>query len=131
MLSLIKNSLRSLMRSPLRTTILILILAVSSTLSLVMLTVGGAYQNQLSSISSQIGNTITVRPAGFFGAMGGGEPLDETKVDQISKIDHVVSVSKSVQTRYNGDALVSAIQPGTLGNQTGQLPQNSNNETII
>lgn len=131
MLSLIKNSLRSLKRSPLRTTILILILAVSSTLSLVMLTVGGAYQNQLSSISSQIGNTITVRPAGFFGAMGGGEPLDETEVDQIGKIEHVVSVSKSVQTRYSGDALVSAIQPGTLGNQTGQLPQNSDNETMI
>jgi len=131
MLSLIKNSLRSLMRSPLRTIILVLILAVSSALSLVMLTVGGAYQNQLSSISSQIGNTVTVRPAGFFGAMGGGEPLDEAKVNEINKIEHVVSVSKSIQTRYSGDALVSAIQPGTLGNQTGQLPEGTNNERII
>jgi len=120
MFSLIKSAFRSIVRSPLRTILIVFILTASFVLSLTIITVTGAYQNQLSSISGQIGNTVTVRPAGFFGAMGGGNPLNENDVDKIASLDHVVSITKSVQTRYTGTDITSAIQPGTLGggNQT-------------
>jgi putative ABC transport system permease protein len=86
-----------------------------------MLTVNGASANQLGSIGEDIGTEITIRPAGVFGMMGGGEPLDKERVDLLSDIPHVVSVQKSTQTQYAGDALESAIDPGTLGFR-GQPP---------
>jgi len=47
-LGLIRRSVRSLMRSPLRTGGIVVILAVSMGLALTMLTVHGASQNQLN-----------------------------------------------------------------------------------
>jgi len=120
-LSVIRISIRNLIRSPLRTGGVIAILAVSVGLALIMLTVNGASANQLSSIGEEIGTEITVRPAGVFGMMGGGEPLDEEDVDALYDMPHVVSVQKSTQTQYTGDALESAIDPGTLGFR-GQPP---------
>jgi len=78
-----------------------------------MVTVHGATENQLGSIGEQIGTEITVRPAGRFGMMGGGEPLAQEDVDKLSDIPHVVSVQESVQTQYTGDSLESAVEPGT------------------
>jgi putative ABC transport system permease protein len=120
-LSVIRISIRNLIRSPLRTGGTVVILAVSVGLSLIMLTVNGASANQLSSIGGEIGTDITVRPAGVFGMMGGGEPLDEESVAALSDIPHVVAVQKSTQTQYTGGALESAIEPGTLG-MRGQPP---------
>ena len=120
-MSVIRISIRNLIRSPLRTGGVVAILAVSVGLALIMLTVNGASANQLSSIGEEIGTDITVRPAGVFGMMGGGEPLDEEDVDELYDIPHVVSVQKSTQTQYTGDALEAAIDPGTLG-MRGQPP---------
>lgn len=91
------------------------ILAVSVGLALIMLTVHGASENQLSSIGEEIGTEITIRPAGVFGMMGGGEPLNEEDMDKLYDIPHVISVQKSTQTQYTGDVLESAIDAGTLG----------------
>jgi putative ABC transport system permease protein len=126
--SLIHRSLRNLVRSPLRTILVLVILVFTIGLALIMLTINGAFENQLNSISTQVGTDVEVRPAGFFGTAGGGEPLDESKVDKLSGLSHVVSVSKTVEARYSGNSLVSAIQPGTLGQQGGQsLPSNNAN----
>ncbi len=125
-MGLVRRATRNLVRSPLRTGGIIAILTVSISLALIMLTVHGAAQNQLESIGGDIGTEIQVRPAGAFGLMGGGEPLDEAKVAQLSGIAHVVSVQESVQTMYTGDALESAVEMGTLGRrwqgQTGEAP---------
>lgn len=117
MKSLLKSAIRSIARSPMRVVLILIILTVSISLSLIMLNVSASYSAQLNSLSSMVGNTIDVRPAGFFGGMGGGEPLDESKVDEIAKLDHVVSITKTIQTRYTGTSIASSIQPGTLGNQ--------------
>ncbi len=114
-MSLVRRSMRNLIRSPLRTGGIVAILAVSVSLALIMLTVHGAAQNQLGSIGGNIGTEIQIRPAGQFGMMGGGEPLDEADVDKLYDIPHVVSVQESTQVQYTGDALQSAIEPGTLG----------------
>jgi len=114
-MNMLRRSLRNLFRSPLRTTLMVALLAVSIGLGLIMFTVHDATESQLESIGTQIGTEITIRPAGSFGGMGGGEPLAQEDVDKLSDIDHVVSVQASVQTRYTGDSLESGIQPGTLG----------------
>ena len=118
-MSIIRKSLLSLVRSPLRTGAITIILAVSIGLALIMLTVHGATENQLGSVGEEIGTEITIRPAGSFGSMGGGEPLAEEDVDQLSDIAHVASVQESVQTQYTGDSLESAVDAGTLGTRPG------------
>jgi putative ABC transport system permease protein len=117
-MNMIRRSLRNLFRSPLRTTLMVALLAVSIGLGLIMYTVHSATENQLGTIGGQIGTDITIRPAGSYGGMGGmggGEPLAQEDVDKLSDIPHVVSVQGSVQTQYTGDSLESAIEPGTLG----------------
>ncbi len=122
-MSLVRRSIRNLIRSPLRTGGIVAILTVSVGLALIMLTVNGAAKNQLESIQGEIGTDITIRPAGAYGMMGGGEPLNEEDVDELYNIPHVVSVQKSIQTQYTGDALQSAIELGTLGSRWQQLPE--------
>lgn len=114
-MSMLFRSVRNLVRSPLRTTLMVVLLAVSIGLALIMATVHAATQNQLGSIGGEIGTEITVSAAGSYGGMGGGEPLATDNVALLSDIDHVVSVQPSVQTRYTGDSLESAVDAGTIG----------------
>jgi len=70
-MNMIRRSLRNLFRSPLRTTLMVALLAVSIGLGLIMFTVHSATENQLGTIGGEIGTEITIRPAGSFGGMGG------------------------------------------------------------
>jgi putative ABC transport system permease protein len=120
-MSLIRRAVLNLVRSPLRTVAVTLLLAVSIGLALIMATVHGATQNQLGSISGEVGTEITIQSAGSYGPMGGGEPLAQEDIDKLSDIDQVASVQASVQTQYNGDSLDSAVDAGSLGGG-GQRP---------
>jgi putative ABC transport system permease protein len=112
-MSLIQRAVLNLVRSPLRTVAITLLLAVSIGLALIMATVHGATQNQLGSISGEVGTEITIRPAGSFGGiMGSDKTLAQEDIDKLSGIDHVASVQATVQTQYSGDSLESAIDVG-------------------
>lgn len=121
-MSLLTRSLRNLVRSPLRTILMVALLAVCIGLALIMATVHAATQSELNKVGGQIGTEITVRSAGSFGGMGGGEPLPQEDVDRLSEIEHVASVETSVQTRYTGDSL-EAPEMGTIGTPPGDRPQ--------
>jgi putative ABC transport system permease protein len=114
-MTMLLRSLKSLIRSPLRSILMMVLLAVSIGLALIMATVHAATQTELGDIGGQIGTEITIRSAGSFGGMGGGEPLAQEDVDKLSDIEHVASVQLSVQTRYTGDSLESGIDAGTIG----------------
>jgi putative ABC transport system permease protein len=114
-MGMFRRAIRNLVRSPLRTGGIVVILSVSIGLALTMVTVYGATENQLALIGQQIGTDITVSPAGTFGMMGGGGTLAQAHVDQLSDIPHVVSVQESVQTGYTGDSLQSAVGQGGQG----------------
>lgn len=124
-MSLLLRSLRNLVRSPLRTILMVVLLAACIGLALTMATVHAATRSELGNIGGQIGTEITVRSAGSFGGMGGGEPLDVDSVDQLSGIEHVASVQATVQTQYTGDSLESGVDAGTIGTPPGQRPQGS------
>jgi putative ABC transport system permease protein len=101
-----------------------------------MFEVHAASTSQLSKISGNVGNTITVRPAGssgFGGGGGGGEdstPLPQAQVDQLSSLPHVTAVQETVSTSYTGSELVSGISFGSFGYSFGnatpvQVPNGS------
>lgn len=104
---------------------MVAILAISLGLALTMFEVHAATAGQLGTISEQVGTEITVRPAGFFGFQGGGEPLAQEQVDKLNDIPHVVSVQESTTARYTGDSLVSGIDVGTLGGLFGGASGNT------
>lgn len=76
----VRRAMRNVIRNPLRTGLLVAILAVSIGLALIMVTVHGATENQPGLIRKRIGTETTVRPAGRFGMMGGGEPLAQEEI---------------------------------------------------
>ena len=139
-MSTIRRAFRTLLRSPLRTSLLIAVLAVSVGLTLIMITVNGAFADRLDEIKSEVGSGITVTPAGTFGGGffrggfggGGGPPgqnanngadqdsdeaddvasgLVEADMDQLGSLDHVAGISRTLTEQYTGEGLQSAIQP--------------------
>jgi len=114
-MSAIVRGLRNVYRSPLRSALMVGVLAVSIALSLIMLTVNGAFGNRLDQIRADVGTDVVIRPAGSFGFQGGGEPLQDSDLAKVEPLPHVVGVDRTVLARYTGDTLLSAIEPGTLG----------------
>lgn len=112
------RSLHNLIRNPVRTILIVIILALSIGLALIMMNISSATGNQLASISEQLGTEIQIRPAGSFGLMGGGEPLNLKDIDRLDDLDHVVSVQQSAQTQYTGTSLQSSIEMGSLGRRS-------------
>ena len=119
----IRHGLRSILRSPLRTGLLVAVLAVSVGLTLIMITVNAAFSERLDEIKAEVGSGVTVRPAGSFGggffrgAFGGQDDGDEAgadtaltdaDIDGVQSIENVVSVSRTLTVPYLGEGLESA-----------------------
>jgi putative ABC transport system permease protein len=97
------RALRNVVRSPLRAGLMVSLLAVGISLALIMLTVDAAFADRLDQIKASVGTDVTVRPAGvggrgFFFSNGEEMPLlDETVVEAIAAIPHVVSVERILE----------------------------------
>ena len=112
----IRRGLRTIPRNPLRTGLLVAVLAVSIALTLIMITVNEAFGERLDEIKAEVGTDIDVNPAGSFrGLLGGGDPLSEEAIGELASIEHVESVEGTLSLPYTGDGLESAIDPGDLG----------------
>ncbi len=128
----IRRGLRTIVRNPLRISLLVAVLAVSVGLTLIMITVNEAFGARLDEIRAQVGTTVTVRPAGSFGGgfiFRGGGPgaenpatsesstaqqatLTDDEVSALSSIEHVASYSRRITSQYTGDELQSTtIEP--------------------
>jgi putative ABC transport system permease protein len=96
--------------------LLVAVLAVSIGLTLIMITVNEAFGDRLDQIKAEVGSSITVNPAGSFGGLlGGGSTLPADDVEELSSLEHVVSLEQTLSFPYRGDALESGIVRGELG----------------
>lgn len=122
-----RRSMLNVLRSPGRSAVVMIILAVSLALALIMFEVYAATSSQLNSINGAVGNDITVRPAGYSAFGGGGNPLPQAQANQLSSLPHVKSVQESVNTIYSGDELASAIipPPGAVAELNGVIVSGS------
>lgn len=122
----IKNAFRNLIR----TGSIVLILAVSISMSLIMFMAMKTVEARIDSVKSSIGNFITVSPAGIRGFEGGGELLTDDNATTIASLDHVIKVVKTVSGRLTTDTntnLTSAIEPGSFGNRQNEDRNNNSN----
>lgn len=107
-------------RNWIRTISVTLILAISIGLALVMLLSYQAVNSRIETVKSTIGNTISISPAGMRGFEGGGEPLTSAQMATVKSIEHVTGVSETLIDHLETGAdtsIVSAVEPGTLGNR--------------
>jgi putative ABC transport system permease protein len=115
-MSLIKRSLLNLLRSPARTIVVIVMLAISLGLGLTIFEANSTLANQLGAISGEIGNDITVNPAGYEEGMPNSNLiLAQSDIAKLNDLAHVVSVQPSLQVAYSGS---SSITPGNPNGAT-------------
>lgn len=136
-MSVVTRGVKNAFRSGIRTTAVVLILAISMGLALSMLLANHAVNDRLTQVKQSLGTTITINPAGSMDFQGGGEPLKTEDIAKIENIDHVKEVNMSLNLMlttksedgsqnqfkaFGGSGLesgetnlVSSIDPGTLG----------------
>lgn len=116
-MNVVTRGIRNAFRNSIRTFSIVVILGLSVGLALAMLVARQAVQEKIQSVKTSIGNTITISPAGTRGFEGGGEPLTNDQVSQLTAIPNVTKVTQSLSDRLTAanTNLVSAINPGSLG----------------
>jgi putative ABC transport system permease protein len=134
-MSVVSRGVRNAFRNGLRTSAVVLILAISIGLSLSMLVASKAVEARIAQLKTEVGRTIVINPAGSQGFQGGGEPLTEDDLNAVKNVSQVESASGfmsfMLQTEgqdfggmvrmKNGNAtpgetnLESSIEAGTLG----------------
>lgn len=111
------RGIRNAFRNSIRSFSIVIILGISIGLTLAMLIARQAVTDKIESVKSNIGNTITVSPAGMRGFEGGGEPLTTEQMTKVAALSHVSSIVQTLSDRLDSDStnLESAIEAGTLG----------------
>jgi putative ABC transport system permease protein len=99
----------------------VVILAVAVSLSISMLIARDAVTTKINDVRAATGNTITISPEGFFGFQGGGTPLEESKVNALLSLNHVVSLEESLSADLSSSStsLKSPTPSGFLGQRFG------------
>ena len=115
----LRRGIKNAFRNAIRSVGIIAILGVAIALAISMVIARSAVITKINQVHGSTGNTIAVTPAGFYGFQGGGTPLTDAEVAQISKIPNVAGVKTSLSQRLNSTetSLKSSITPGSLGHQ--------------
>lgn len=118
----VKNSLRS----PVRSGAIILMFAISIALVLSMLVARSSIQAKINEVKATAGTSITIRPAGTMGNMGGGDPLTAAQLNTIRTTSHVASTTSSLTDQLSSDdtSLQSSLTFGGFGR--GHREESSN-----
>src|SRR5688572_17686440 len=95
-MSVVTRGVKNAFRSGIRTTAVVLILAISMGLALSMLLANQAVKDKLEQVKQNVGTAITVNPAGAKDFQGGGEPLKSEQLAKVEDLTHVKSVDMAL-----------------------------------
>jgi len=96
-MSVVSRGVKNAFRNGLRTSAVVLILAISIGLSLSMLVANKAVEGRIADLKEDIGTTIQIHPAGSQGFQGGGEPLTNADLNKVRKVADVASADGITQ----------------------------------
>lgn len=116
------RGIKNAFRNSLRTFSVVLILSIAIGLALVMLLSYRSVQNKIESVKANIGNFVTVSPAGIRGFEGGGSLLTNENISKIEKIDGVNKIAKTLMDHLASDktSLQAAQEAGDFGQRQRQ-----------
>ncbi|HLZ14470.1 MAG TPA: FtsX-like permease family protein [Candidatus Saccharimonadales bacterium] len=127
-MNVFSRGVRGAFRNGVRTVGIVGMLGLSIGLSLAMLLAHQAIGQKIASVQQDVGNTITVAPAGIRGFEGGGNPLTADQLGKIKAVPHVTSVDETLSDRLNSSdtSLQSAIDAGNFGRRQFRIENNLN-----
>jgi putative ABC transport system permease protein len=102
---------RSIARSPLRSSLIVCLLAVSLSFAAALMALGSDTRARLAATRDALGTAIELRPAGSFGPIGVGT-LADADIRAAAGLPGVLEVEEQIAREYQGTALKGAT---TLG----------------
>lgn len=114
-MSVVSRSVGNAFRNKIRTSAVVIILAVAIGLALSMLVANQAVASKVDSLKASVGNNLTVNPAGSRGGLGGGEPLTTADLAKASAVEHVTNVTGTLSVRLSNAAAETSTSPGGNG----------------
>ena len=114
------RGIRNVVRSPVRTGAVLVLLTVSISMALVMIQVRGSVDRRAHEARETVGTAIQIRPLGA--SQGASQPLTDADIESLEGLEHVVAISKVLGARYGGEALEPAIDPASFGDHGGEAP---------
>ncbi|HEU4914875.1 MAG TPA: FtsX-like permease family protein [Candidatus Saccharimonadales bacterium] len=130
-MSVVSRGAKNAFRNGLRTSAVVLILAISIGLSLSMLVASKAVEGRIADLKSEVSSTILVNPAGSQGLQGGGEPLTADNVAAIKDVAHVGSVSASMSLTLQTEGGENSNASIKMRAFSGKEPGETNLESSI
>ena len=116
-MNVITRGIRGAIRSPLRATAIVVMLAISIGLIVAMLAAKAGVESKISQVKQDAATSITVRPAGIQGFAGGGDPLTAAQVSKVTKLAHVGSTISTLtdQMQSSDTSLTASFSLGSFG----------------
>jgi putative ABC transport system permease protein len=124
-MNVIDRGVRNVLRSPLRSGAIVIMMAVSIGLLLSMLVARMSITTKISDIKSSTATGVTINPAGIQGGAGGGEPLTAAQVMIISRTVHIRKTTSTLtdQLGQSDTNLTSSLELGSFGRRQQRFDQ--------
>lgn len=132
-MNVFSRGIKNAFRSPLRSTSIILMLAISIGLILSMLVARSSIDSKINELKSSTGTAITISPAGMGmgGMSGGGNALTSAQLNKVKTVSHVSSVTASLsdQMSTSDTNLTSSLSLGNLGEREQRFENSSSDSS--
>ncbi|HUC90016.1 MAG TPA: FtsX-like permease family protein [Patescibacteria group bacterium] len=121
------RGVRNAFRNSIRAIAIVGMLGLSIGLALSMLLANKAVGQKIDNVKKNIGNVVTVSPAGIRGFQGGGDALTQDEINSVKKVAHVTSVDTTLSDRLESTNtnLASAIDAGSFGQRQMKIDNNN------
>ena len=131
-MNVISRGIKNALRSPLRASAVVFMLAISIALIISMLVVRTSILSKISEIKSSAGTKVTITPAGIQGFAGGGDPLSANQVTKIASTSHISSTVSILTDQLGTDDtnLTPSLELGSFGQRQQRFEsENSSSKT--
>ena len=131
-MNVVSRGIKNAFRSPLRSGVIILMLAISIGLILSMLVARSSVNIKINEVKATAGTNITISPAGVMGFAGGGDALTSTQLTSIINTDHIVSTTATLsdQMSTSDTNLIASLELGNFGARQQRF-ENTSTSTIV
>lgn len=116
-MNVVTRGMRNALRSPVRSGAIVIMLAISISLIMAMLVARTSVNQKINEVKSTNATGVTIRPAGFMGGMGGGDPLTADQVNSIKNASHIASTSSTLTDQLGSEDtnLTPSLELGKIG----------------
>lgn len=130
-MNVVTRGVKNAVRGPIRSGLIVLMLAISIGLVLAMLVAHGSVESKIKEVKASAGTKVTISAAGIQGFQGGGNPLTAANVTTIKNTAHVSSVVATLSDQLSTDDtnLTASLSAGSFGNRQAQIESGSSSSS--